>query len=110
MRKYLLHILIISFVFLLAATASYAGELEDAKEKVRKYPGNAVAHYNLGGAYRKSGKYEEAIESYKKAIKIDPDFKDAHYNLGDAYGKFDLPPFFVPPLKLEFVFKQTVGA
>ena len=22
----------------------------------------------------------------------------------------DLPPFFVPPLKLEFVFKQTVGA
>jgi|ETN02SMinimDraft_2_1059926.scaffolds.fasta_scaffold02428_3 hypothetical protein len=22
----------------------------------------------------------------------------------------DLPPFFVPPLKLEFVFKQTVSA
>jgi tRNA(fMet)-specific endonuclease VapC len=29
-----------------------------------------------------------------------------------VYGayKSDLPPFFVPPLKLEFVFKQTVGA
>jgi lactoylglutathione lyase len=24
--------------------------------------------------------------------------------------KSDLPPLFVPPLKLEFVFKQTVGA
>ena len=24
--------------------------------------------------------------------------------------EIDLPPFFVPPLKLEFVFKQTVGA
>ncbi len=38
MRKYLLHILIISFVFLLAPTAqiaSYAGELEDAKKAVR---------------------------------------------------------------------------
>jgi hypothetical protein len=22
----------------------------------------------------------------------------------------DLPPFFVPPLKLEFMFRQTVGA
>jgi hypothetical protein len=35
MRKYLLHVLIISFVFLLAPTvhvASYAGEVEDAKE------------------------------------------------------------------------------
>ena len=46
MRKYLLHILIILFVFLLAPTAqvvSYAGwiedAIEDAKEEVRKRPG-----------------------------------------------------------------------
>ena len=35
MKKYLPHILIISFVFLLAPTAhvaTYAGEIEDAKE------------------------------------------------------------------------------
>jgi len=34
MRKYLLHVLIISFVFLLAPTAhvaTYAGEIEDVK-------------------------------------------------------------------------------
>jgi len=40
MRKYLLHVLIISFVFLLAPTvqvASYAGKLEDAKEKEKIY-------------------------------------------------------------------------
>ena len=46
MRKYLLHVLIISFIFLLAPTAhvaSYAGELEDAKEEVRKNPDDAVA-------------------------------------------------------------------
>ena len=73
MRKYLLHVLIISFVFLLAPAAqvaTYAGELEDAKEKVRKYPDDALAHFFLG---------------------------------------LDLPPLFVPPLKLEFVFIQIVG-
>ncbi len=95
MRKYLLHVLIISFVFLLAPTAqvaSYAGEIEDAKEKVRKNPDDAEAHYNLGNAYRESDEYEEAIESYKQAIKINPDFAMAHKNLGFAYstlGKYE---------------------
>ena len=46
MRKYILHILIISFVFLLAPTvqvASYAGEMEFYKEKVRENPDDALA-------------------------------------------------------------------
>ena len=90
MRKYLLHVLIISFVFLLAPAiqvASYADEkrLEDAKEEVRKNPDDAEANYNLGYAYGNSGKYEEAIESYKQAIRIYPDYAEAHVNLGYAY-------------------------
>ena len=90
MRKYLLHVLIISFVFLLAPAAqvvSHAGELEDAKEEVRKNPDDALAHFGLGFAYGESGKYKEAIESYKQAIRINPDLADAHYNLGLAYKK-----------------------
>ena len=66
MRKYILHILIISFVVLLAPTAqvvSYAGAIEDAKEEVRKNPDDAVAHYNLGAAYYELGRHEEAIEA-----------------------------------------------
>ena len=46
MRKYLLHVLIISFIFLLAPTAHvtlHAGAIEDAKEEVRKNPDDAVA-------------------------------------------------------------------
>jgi tetratricopeptide (TPR) repeat protein len=88
MRKYLLHILIISFVFLLAPTAHvalYAGEIEDAREEVRNNPDDAKAHFGLGIAYGKSGMYEEAIESFKQAIRIDPDFADAYYGLGIAY-------------------------
>jgi len=89
MRKYLLHILIISFVFLLAPTAHvalYAGEIEDAKEEVRNNPDEAWAHGLLGIAYGKLGKYKEAIESFKQAIMIDPDDASTHYNLGHAYG------------------------
>ncbi len=88
MKKYLLHVLIISFVFLLTPTvqvASYAGAIEDAKEEVRKNPDDAAANYNLGYAYGNSGKYEEAIESYKQAIRIDPDYAEAHNNLGLVY-------------------------
>ncbi len=88
MRKYLLHILIISFLFLLASTAqvaTYAGEIEDAKEEVRNNPDDAVAHYNLGLAYRESGKNKEAIESYKQAIRNNPDDAMAHFGLGLAY-------------------------
>ena len=87
MRKYLLHVLIISVVFLLAPTAhvaTYAGEIEDAKEEVRRNPDDAEAHNNLGVAYHNLEMYEEAIDSYKQAIKINPDHVNAHYNLGVA--------------------------
>ena len=88
MRKYIPHILIISFVLLLAPTAhvaSYAGAIEDAKEEVSKNPDDAGAHTSLGVAYYILGKYEEAIESFKQAIRIKPDYADAHYCIGLAY-------------------------
>jgi len=89
MRKYLLHVLIISFVFLLAPTtqvASYAGEIENAKEEVRNNPDEAWAHGLLGNAYRESGKYEEAIESYKQAIIYYLDFPSfSHHSCNLSY-------------------------
>ncbi len=90
MRKYLLHVLIISFVFILTPTAqvaTYAGEIEDAKEVVRKNPDDAEAHCNLGTAYAKSGKWKEAIKSCKQAVRLDPDFASAYTFLGLAYGQ-----------------------
>ena len=88
MRKYIPHILIISFIFLLAPTvhvATYAGEVEDAKEEVRKSPDDALVHNGLGLAYYKSGKYKEAIESFKQAIRIDHDYAGARFSLGFTY-------------------------
>jgi tetratricopeptide (TPR) repeat protein len=92
MRKYLLHVLIISFVFLLASTAqvaSYAGEMEFYKEKVRENPDDAEAHFGLGYAYGDAANWREAIASFKQAIKLDPDNDAmgalAHFGLCSAY-------------------------
>ena len=71
MRKYLLHILIISFVFLLVPTACINRKVEE--------------HFNLGNAYYESGKHEEAMESYKQALRIDPKNAKAHAGLGAIY-------------------------
>ena len=94
MRKYLPHILIISFVFLLAPTAhvaSYAGEsqnelIESCREAVRESPDYFIAHFALGGAYHGAGRFEEAIRSYKMSIKLNPDFAAAYSYLGISFG------------------------
>ena len=43
--------------------------------------------YNLGVAYGKLGRWQDAVEAYKQAIRIKPDFAEAHCNLGVAYGE-----------------------
>ena len=87
MRKYLLHILIISFIFLLAPTAhvaTYAGELEDAiesfKQAIRIDPDDADAHYNLGIAYLGLNDRGSAMEQYKILKKLDTEKANDLFN------------------------------
>ena len=54
-----------------------------ANEKlVEITPQDALAHYNLGNAYRELSKFSKAEESYKKAITFKPELFEAYYNLG----------------------------
>jgi tetratricopeptide (TPR) repeat protein len=48
---------------------------------------NHIVYNNLGVAYDKLGRYQNAIEAYKQAIRIKPDFAQANSNLGVTYGK-----------------------
>ncbi len=76
MRKYIPHILIISFIFLLAPTAHVAS-YADAEENVRKNPDDADAHYQLGIYYQMSAitnqDHVKAFKAFKQAIRLDPD-------------------------------------
>jgi tetratricopeptide (TPR) repeat protein len=83
-------------IFLLVsifAGATYArnfvwqNEITLWEDVVKKSPFKDRPHYNLGVAYVKEGRAEEAIKEYLAAIKIKPDFAEAHYNLGVAYDK-----------------------
>ena len=83
MRKYLPHILIISFVFLLAPTvhvATCAGEIEDAKEEVRTNPDDAGAHLNLGIAYLSLNDRGSALEQYKILKSLDSKLANKLFN------------------------------
>jgi tetratricopeptide (TPR) repeat protein len=47
-------------------------------------PGDAEAHSNLGNAYRRLGKLQEAVTSHRRALAIKSDYAEAHNNLGSA--------------------------
>lgn len=54
-------------------------------KELKIYPEVALAHNNLGNAYKYKGLIDNAIEHYQNAIKLDPYYARAHYNLGFFY-------------------------
>ena len=66
MRKYLLHVIIISFVFFITPTILAASDIErkieELKQAIRINPDHINAHYNLGLAYNLSNDKDSALE------------------------------------------------
>ena len=61
-------------------------------DAVKKSPNKARPYSNVGSAYFKKGRVDEAIVKYEHALAIKPNFALVHYNLGRAYyqkGKID---------------------
>ena len=73
------------------ATRSYLTHWRNSvglyKYMLSKAPNAPPLHYNLGIAYGKLGRYQEAIEAFSQAIKIKTDYAKMHNNLGTAYYK-----------------------
>jgi tetratricopeptide (TPR) repeat protein len=58
----------------------------------RFMPNAAGAHNNLGNAFARRGRLDEAVASYRRALLLRPEFAEAHNNLGRALldlGQFD---------------------
>jgi len=51
---------------------------------VNHAPSIWLPHYNLGNAYRRDGRLDDAIAQYRESIGLHPDFDWSHDNLGIA--------------------------
>ena len=61
-------------------------ESKEIKElRVSAESGDPAAHFNLGAAYEKAGRTEEAIREFEETLKANPNSAEAHYNLGILY-------------------------
>jgi tetratricopeptide (TPR) repeat protein len=71
-------------LFGLALSKQGKDALQPLTEAVKYLPGDAIAHLNLGNAFGRSGRLEEAAASFQRALSIQPDLAEAHSNLGDV--------------------------
>ncbi len=55
------------------------GEMDRLKKE------NAIAHYNLGVIYLKSGNYDLALKELQRSLKLNPNDPLTHYNLARIY-------------------------
>jgi tetratricopeptide (TPR) repeat protein len=60
--------------------------IEHYTKAIEIKPDYADVYGNLGIAYGRLGRYQEAIEASKQAIKLKPDYAEAYCNLGNVYG------------------------
>jgi tetratricopeptide (TPR) repeat protein len=62
------------------------------QESLRLYPEHAEAHNNLGLAYQRMNRLEDALREHTEAVRLQPDYAEAYYNLGidaQALGRLD---------------------
>ena len=54
---------------------------------IEKEPGVPFAFNNIGIAFFKKGRMDEAIQAYQSSVRLDARYVKAHLNLGNAYAK-----------------------
>ena len=66
-----------------AARGDFAGAVEEFKKLIQTNPQDEEAQFNLGYAYSRLGRREEAIHHYEECLKWVPGYAEAHNNLGN---------------------------
>jgi len=64
---------------------AYDLAVRNFKKAIELDPELASAYNGLAGAYRKTGRIDDAIFLWEKSLELDPDFAFPVYNLGAAY-------------------------
>jgi tetratricopeptide (TPR) repeat protein len=68
-------------------TGDIEGAIRAYQSILAKHPERVDVRSNLGAAYSRLGRYEEAIASYKEALKLDDHNETIRFNLALAYYK-----------------------
>ncbi len=63
----------------------WSSEISLWEYEVSLNPYDGKLHNDLGNAYLREGRVDEAIKELKEAIRLDPEHVDAYYNLGSLY-------------------------
>jgi tetratricopeptide (TPR) repeat protein len=74
----------------LARVQVWREEIAFFRDFVRTSPRFAGAHFNLGRAYGKAGRFPEAAAAYEEALRIDPTFPQARHDVALLYLGFDM--------------------
>jgi Flp pilus assembly protein TadD len=72
-----------------AAAALKTGDAATALPRLlmamKRFPDNANVHNELGFAYRRLKRMDDAFRHYRRALEIDPGHRSAHEYIGEAY-------------------------
>jgi len=83
----------------------YQNEVTIWSDSLKKSPGNARAHNNLGIALSAQGKLEEAIAHFTESFRLEPIYADAYYNCGVAHARMNqyekAIPFYAKAVELK---------
>lgn len=89
--KYLLACYAAVLVLFASMTVSYSlswrSDLTLFSRVADEFPDIAIFHHNLGFAYEKIGRLDDAANEYKTAARLKPDYGLTHNNLGHVYFK-----------------------
>jgi Flp pilus assembly protein TadD len=64
-------------------------EIKDLRAQAESMPDDPAAHFNLGTAFEKAGRTEEAITEFKETLNGNPNSAEAHYNLAILYASMN---------------------
>ncbi|MEM9156937.1 MAG: tetratricopeptide repeat protein, partial [Cyanobacteria bacterium P01_F01_bin.33] len=73
-------------------------------------PDFAIAHYNLGMAFKSQKLWTQAISAYERALALDPNYAAAHQNLGVVWLKLGAVPQSLAAFRLAIALYEQQGS